>query len=46
VQRHGTGTADWSPAHSLRLSAQDRLYVIATRAGLSRALAGSQAPRA
>ena len=45
VQRHGTETVDWSPAHTLRLSALDRVYVIATRAGLSRVLAGGQAPR-
>jgi Trk K+ transport system NAD-binding subunit len=45
VQRHGTETVDWSPAHTQRLAAQDRLYVLATRAGLSRVLAGSQAPR-
>lgn len=44
VQRAG-GAVDWSPARTLRLAAQDRLYVIATRAGLSRVLAGSQAPR-
>ncbi len=45
VQRGGGGAVDWSPARTLRLAAQDRLYVIATRAGLSRVLAGSQAPR-
>ncbi len=45
VQRAGGGAVDWSPARTLRLAAQDRLYVIATRAGLSRVLAGSQAPR-
>lgn len=45
VQRAGGGAVDWSPTRTLRLAAQDRLYVIATRAGLSRVLAGSQAPR-
>jgi len=33
VQRAGGGAVDWSPAGNLRLAAQDRLYVIATRAG-------------
>ena len=45
VQRAGGGAVDWSPAGNLQLAAQDRLYVIATRAGLSRVLAGSQVPR-
>jgi Trk K+ transport system NAD-binding subunit len=45
VQRSGGGAVDWSPAGALRLAAQDRLYIIATRAGLSRVLAGSQASR-
>ena len=45
VQRSGDAAVDWSPAGDLRLAAQDRLFVIATRAGLSRVLAGSQAPR-
>jgi len=44
VQRPG-GAVDWSPPHTLQLGAGDQLYVIATRAGLSRVLAGSQAPR-
>jgi Trk K+ transport system NAD-binding subunit len=44
VQRPGSAV-DWSPPHTLRLGAQDQLYVIATRAGLSRVLAGSEAPR-
>jgi hypothetical protein len=43
VQRAG-GAVDWSPPQILRLAAGDQLYVIATRAGLSRVLAGSQAP--
>jgi Trk K+ transport system NAD-binding subunit len=45
VQRAGGGAVDWSPAGNLQLAAQDRLYVIATRAGLSRVLTGSQVPR-
>jgi Trk K+ transport system NAD-binding subunit len=45
VQRAGGGAVDWSPSRTLQLAAQDRLYVIATRAGLSRVLARSQAPR-
>ena len=45
VQRSGGAAVDWSPTGDLRLAAQDRLFVIATRAGLSRVLAGSQAPR-
>ena len=35
------GPGNWSPAADLRLAAQDRLYVIATRAGLSGILARS-----
>jgi Trk K+ transport system NAD-binding subunit len=45
VQRPGGGAVDWSPSGDLQLAARDRLYVIATRAGLSRVLAGSQVPR-
>jgi Trk K+ transport system NAD-binding subunit len=45
VLRAGSGAVDWSPPGILQLTGQDRLYVIATRAGLSRVLAGSQAPR-
>jgi Trk K+ transport system NAD-binding subunit len=36
--------ADWAPQRSYLISPQDRLYVLATRAGLSRVLARSQAP--
>jgi Trk K+ transport system NAD-binding subunit len=43
VEPAGGGPVNWSPAASLRLGAQDRLYVIATRAGLSGVLARSQA---
>ncbi len=41
VQPAGGGPVNWSPPGALRLGAQDRLYVIATRAGLSRVLARS-----
>jgi len=41
VEPAGGGPVNWSPAGDLRLGAQDRLYVIATRAGLSRVLARS-----
>jgi hypothetical protein len=44
VQPPGVGPVNWSPAPDLRLDAQDRLYVIATRAGLSGVLARSLAP--
>ena len=44
VQPPGAGPVNWSPARDLRLGAQDRLYVIATRAGLSGVLARSLAP--
>ena len=44
VEPAGGGPVNWSPAGDLRLGAQDRLYVIATRAGLSRALARSAPP--
>jgi len=41
VEPAGGGPVNWSPPGALRLGAQDRLYVIATRAGLSRVLARS-----
>ena len=44
VQPPGGGPVNWAPARELRLGARDRLYVIATRAGLSGVLAQSQAP--
>ena len=44
VEPAGGGPVNWSPAGDLRLGAQDRLYVIATRAGLSRVLARSAPP--
>jgi Trk K+ transport system NAD-binding subunit len=44
VEPAGGGPVNWSPAADLRLGAQDRLYVIATRAGLSQVLARSAPP--
>jgi hypothetical protein len=41
VQPPGGGPVNWAPARDLRLGARDRLYVIATRAGLSGVLAQS-----
>jgi hypothetical protein len=38
------GPVNWFPAAGTRLAAQDRLYVIATRAGLSGVLARSEPP--
>jgi len=45
VEPAGGGPVNWSPGAGLRLAAQDRLYVIATRAGLSGVLARSLPPR-
>ena len=42
LQRPGTDRVDWSPARRRLLAPQDRIYVLATRAGLSRVLARSQ----
>jgi Trk K+ transport system NAD-binding subunit len=42
LQRPATDRADWSPSHRRLLASQDRIYVLATRAGLSRVLARSQ----
>jgi Trk K+ transport system NAD-binding subunit len=44
VEPAGSGPVNWSPAADLRLGAQDRLYVIATRAGLSGVLARGLPP--
>lgn len=41
----GGGPVNWSPAGGLRLATQDRLYVIATRAGLSGVVARGLAAR-
>jgi Trk K+ transport system NAD-binding subunit len=44
LRRKGSDGVDWSPRHGYPISPQDRLYVLATRAGLSSVLARSQAP--
>lgn len=41
----GAGTVDWSPARTHMIVPGDRLYLLATRAGLSRVLARSQPPQ-
>jgi Trk K+ transport system NAD-binding subunit len=45
VQRPGADRIDWSPVQRRLLVPQDRIYILATRAGLSRVLARSQATR-
>jgi Trk K+ transport system NAD-binding subunit len=42
VRRHGTESFDWSPEPSYRIEPQDRLLVLATRAGLGMTLARNQ----
>jgi Trk K+ transport system NAD-binding subunit len=44
LRRKGADGVDWSPRRDYSISPRDRLYVLATRAGLSRVLARSQAP--
>jgi Trk K+ transport system NAD-binding subunit len=44
VEPAGGSPVNWSPPGALRLGAQDRLYVIATRAGLSGVLARALSP--
>jgi Trk K+ transport system NAD-binding subunit len=39
VRRHGTEYFDWSPAPTYQIEPQDRLLVLATRAGLGQTLA-------
>jgi Trk K+ transport system NAD-binding subunit len=47
LQRKGVPGTDWSPPDEYRLAPQDRLFVLATRAGLGRVLARSRpAPEA
>jgi Trk K+ transport system NAD-binding subunit len=46
LQRPGVGPVDWSPGRRRLLAPQDRIYVLATRAGLSGVLARSQPVRA
>lgn len=42
LQRPGMARVDWSPKDEYRLESQDRLFVLATRAGLGRVLARSR----
>ena len=42
LRRPGTDHVDWSPGRQRVIAPQDRIYVLATRAGLSSALARSQ----
>jgi Trk K+ transport system NAD-binding subunit len=46
LQRPGADRVDWAPGKQRLLAPQDRIYVLATRAGLSRVLARSQPVRA
>jgi Trk K+ transport system NAD-binding subunit len=41
LRRRGAEAVDWSPRPDYQLAAQDRLVVLATRAGLGRFLARS-----
>jgi Trk K+ transport system NAD-binding subunit len=42
LRRRGADDADWSPPTGYRLAPQDRMFVLATRAGLSRMLSRSE----
>ena len=42
LQRPGADRVDWAPGRQRLLEPQDRIYVLATRAGLSRVLTRSQ----
>jgi Trk K+ transport system NAD-binding subunit len=42
IRRRGAESFDWSPGASYRIAPQDRLLVLATRAGLGRTLARNQ----
>jgi Trk K+ transport system NAD-binding subunit len=42
LQRKGADLTDWSPPDDYRLAPRDRLFVLATRAGLGRVLARSK----
>ncbi len=44
LHRAGHAGIDWSPRDSYLIGPRDKIYVLATRAGLSRALARSHAP--
>jgi hypothetical protein len=43
LRRAASDEVDWSPPPGYRLAAQDRIYVLATRTGLSQVLTQSQA---
>jgi Trk K+ transport system NAD-binding subunit len=45
LQQPAAERVEWSPSHRRLLAPQDRIYVLATRAGLSRVLARSQPAR-
>jgi Trk K+ transport system NAD-binding subunit len=42
LRRRGADDVDWSPSAGYRLAPQDRMFVLASRAGLSRVLSRSQ----
>ena len=42
LRKRGSNGLDWSPWNEYRLMPQDRIFVLATRAGLSRVLARSR----
>ena len=44
VRRRGTDLFDWSLTRNYQLKPQDRLLVLATRAGLGQTLAGNRKP--
>jgi len=46
LRRPGTDRVDWSPGRRRVIAPQDRIFVLATRAGLSSVLARSQAAQA
>jgi Trk K+ transport system NAD-binding subunit len=46
VRRRGTDLFDWSLTRNYQLTPQDRLLVLATRAGLSQMLAENRKPAA
>jgi Trk K+ transport system NAD-binding subunit len=45
LQRPGGDAVDWAPGQRRLLAPQDRIYILTTRAGLSRVLARSQPAR-
>ena len=42
LRRRGADGVDWSPSREYRLAPQDRVFVLANRAGLSRVLSRSR----